>query len=398
MTDFQQTFLEITKSALSGKKCPLPDDLSRKMIMATARRQKMENIIYYGLANCGFDTSGDDFKAFNNNVMRNIYVDQKQSFLLDLIVKEFTKNEICFCILKGPRLKRLYPKSDMREMVDIDVLIKVEQYDKIKPLLLNLGFTESEESLHELIWRYQNLIVEFHKQLIPSNNKDYFAFFGDGWDFVKPKTTGAFEYEMSKEDEFLFMFTHIAKHFRDTGIGIRYFVDLWLYKKAFSLDEAYLENNLETLNLLTFYRNFTDTSAVWFDGKKPTDLTDFITEYVFNSCVRGTATNSALSTGLLAKKYGKAVSGRKLTFFRLVFPDFRRMTVKYPVLKKVPVLLPFCYVARWFEALFFRRDTISAHKHELDLQTDQNIEKYEKDLKFMGIEYCFEDSENIKKR
>lgn len=398
MTDFQQTFLDLTKSAISGKRYHLPNEVPHKMITATARRQKMENIIFYGLSNCGVDTSAEHYNTLNNNVMRNIYVDRKQSFLLNLITDEFTKNEICFCILKGPRLKRLYPKSDMREMVDIDILIKVEQYDKIKPLLLSLGFTESEESLHEFIWYYQNLTVELHKQLIPSNNKDYFAFFGDGWGFVKPKEPGAFEYEMSKEDEFLFMFAHIAKHFRDTGIGIRYFIDLWLYKKAFSLDEAYLEKNLEVLNLLTFYRNFTDTSAVWFDDKKPTDLTDFITEYVFNSCVRGTATNSALSTGLLAKKYGGIVSGKKLTFLRLVFPDFRRMTVKYPVLKKVPLLLPFCYIARWFEALFLRRDTISAHKKELDLQTDERIEKYENDLKYMGIEFCFDDIENIKKR
>ena len=74
------------------------------------------------------------------------------------------------------------------------------------------------------------------------------------------------------------------------------------------------------------------------------------------------------------------------------------MTVKYPVLKKVPLLLPFCYIARWFEALFLRRDTISAHKKELDLQTDERIEKYENDLKYMGIEFCFDDIENIKKR
>ena len=391
MTDKQEILLGIIKSAITGEKYPLPDDFSASNVISAAGHHQIENIVSYGLGICGVDTSSDEFSVFTHKVMENIFIDQKQAFLLDALSKEFQKNGICFSVLKGPRLKKLYPNSDMRGMSDIDILIKYEQFDKIKPLLISLGMSEMEESLHEIIWRYDNLKVEFHKQLIPSNNKDYFAFFGDGWDFVKPVSEGSFEYEMSKDDEFLFLFTHIAKHFRDSGIGIRYLIDSWLYRKAYPLNEDYIEENLKKLHLTKFYHNFFATVDVWFEGKESSEITDFITDYVFSCRVRGTNQNSVLSSGLLAKKYGNVISGKKLTFLRLVFPDFRRMTVKYPVLKKAPVLLPFCYVARWFEALFFRRNTISQHKNELALQTDENIKEYEENLKYMGIEYCFEE-------
>lgn len=387
----QSVIINIVKSAITGEPYSLPEDFSVSSLISASRRHKIENLVYYGLTGCGYKDIPELFPDFNESVFRNIYIDQKQAFLLDTLSKEFQKNGICFSVLKGPRLKKLYPKSDMREMSDIDILIKYEQFEKIKPILLGLGMSEMEESLHEIIWRYQNLKVEFHKQLIPSNNKDYFAFFKDGWGFVKPVSEGSFEYEMSADDEFLFLFVHIAKHFRDSGIGIRYLVDLWLYRKTYALNEEYLEENLEKLNLTKFYHNFLSTIRVWFEGEESSELTDFITDYVFSCCVRGTGENSVLSTGLLAKKYGKVISGRNLTFFRLVFPDFRRMTVKYPVLKKAPVLLPFCYIARWFEALFLRRNTISMHKKELDMQTDEKIEQYEANLRYMGIEYCFEE-------
>lgn len=38
--------------------------------------------------------------------------------------------------------------------------------------------------------------------------------------------------------------------------------------------------------------------------------------------------------------------------FARVFPPFRVMKQQYPVLRRACILLPFCYVARWFRILF----------------------------------------------
>ena len=62
----------------------------------------------------------------------------------------------------------------------------------------NLGYSEGSESDHELIWRKGNkILIELHKRIIPSYNKDYYAYFGDGWQLATQKTKGKnFAYEM----------------------------------------------------------------------------------------------------------------------------------------------------------------------------------------------------------
>ena len=48
-------------------------------------------------------------------------------------------------------------------------------------------------------------------------------------------------------------------------------------------------------------------------------------------------------------------SGRKAYVFRLIFPTFEHMKRQYPVLKKAPVLLPFCWLLRLVTKPFINR-------------------------------------------
>ena len=67
-------------------------------------------------------------------------------------------------------------------MVDADVLVKTEQYPKIKNIMSSLGYCETKESDHEYIWDKKGFFhLELHKRLIPSNNEDYYSYYGDGW-------------------------------------------------------------------------------------------------------------------------------------------------------------------------------------------------------------------------
>ena len=75
----------------------------------------------------------------------------------------FEKNGIAHMPLKGILMKQLYPRPDMRIMGDADILIRVEQYEKIKPLLEELGFAEKLESDHELICRCRYNLYQANK-------------------------------------------------------------------------------------------------------------------------------------------------------------------------------------------------------------------------------------------
>ncbi len=393
MTEQQKLLLKLIKSAITGQSFDIPENANIDALITLSKRQKIENMLFYGLITCGYNVNSPKLSSFNNIVIKNVYIDQKQIFILAKLTELLKANNVDFCVLKGSKLKKLYPKSDMRSMVDIDILVKKEQYEPIKPLISKLGLVEKEESLHEFIWEFQNFQVEFHKSLIPSNNKDFYGFFGDGWSIAKKTSEKSCEYSMSVDDEFVFLVCHIAKHMRDTGIGIKYFVDLWLYMNAYELNEEYLKEKFDELKLYEFYQNIREMLLVWFDGKPSNEKTDYITDNIFGGLVFGSNENHILSTGLVASKSGNGFSGRVVNFFNLMFPDLRHMKLKYPVLEKAPILLPFTYPIRWCEAIFVRKGTIKKYSEELNMQSAENIKDYEEKLKYIGLQYNFDDKD-----
>jgi len=51
--------------------------------------------------------------------------------------------------------------------------------------MADLGYEELYESDHELVWNHDLMRIELHKRLIPSYNKDYYQYYGDGWQLAK---------------------------------------------------------------------------------------------------------------------------------------------------------------------------------------------------------------------
>ena len=75
--------------------------------------------------------------------------------------------------------------------------------------MVDLGFVQGSESDHEYVWKSKSLLLELHKCLIPSYNKDYYAYFGDGWGKAVLCEGSKYRYEMSKEDQFVYLFCHV---------------------------------------------------------------------------------------------------------------------------------------------------------------------------------------------
>ena len=189
--------------------------------------------------------------------------------------------------LKGTVLKYLYPHSEMRLMSDSDILIKEEQMPKIKGVMKSLGYEYRTSSDHEWIWARPELTAELHKRIVASYQKDYFEYFDNGWKLAK-QIEGTYEYKMSKEDEFIYLFTHLAKHYRDSGIGIKHFADIYVFIRAEkNLDMDYVENVLKKLGIYTFFVNVQNMLNVWFCDTGWDEISEFITCKVFESGVYG---------------------------------------------------------------------------------------------------------------
>lgn len=390
MTDTQNALLTLIKSALTGAVYALPQSFDVHAVLATARAHGATVLAYYGAVNCGVDASSEAMRDAFARVCRELLVGERQTAEVARLAEKLRESGADFMPLKGVRLKKHYPKPEMRRMSDADILIKCEQYDRIRPLMLSLGYVEGVESDHEYNWQKGSTHIELHKRLIPSYNKDYFAYFGDGWRLARPLDGTPFEYAMSAEDEMIYLFTHFAKHYRDAGIGVRHMTDLWVFRNANpTLDEDYIHAELIKLQLADFYANIIRTLAVWFDGAEGDEVTDFITQAVFASGEFGHKATGVISAALKEKKTGKnaAQITRKKVLYSLFLP-YEHMCVEYPVLKRAPVLLPFMWCARIVSRILTKnkvKNYIDGHLH----LKDEEMDEYQSSLNFVGLDFNF---------
>ena len=116
-------------------------------------------------------------------------------------------------------------------------------------------------------------------------------------------------------------------------------------RKSGFYDDNGLIALLDQCNLTVFYRAACDLSDVWFDNKEHSEVTKKMEDYVLKGGVYGSEDNSI--------KMGVAKNeDKKRYLFKLAFLPYAQMCFIYPSLKKHKILLPFCYVHRFFSKLF----------------------------------------------
>lgn len=393
MTRQQQWILQLLDCAIDGNEYADLTDFDWGQIMALAKVQQIENLVYYGAVNCGCDQQAQ-MHAFKQQTYRYLLVDHYQLQQLKKILDAFDANGIHYMPLKGILLKNLYPKTDMRLMGDADLLIKMDQYDRIKTIMEQLGCQFLRETDHELIWQTPWLQLELHKRLIPSYNYDYAAYYGDGWQLGHPLVDNPCCFVMTDEDQMVYLFTHFAKHYRDGGIGIRHMLDIYVYRKVKpQLDENYIAQELDKLQLLAFYQNILHTLAVWFQGDEPDKMSDLITNWVFSSGRFGTYQSRTVAQGIRnqAKYKDTARNARIKTVGRLIFLPYEIMCEKYPVLRCAPMLLPVMWVVRWGDALMRKPKVIKKHCKRVKLLEENELNVWEKHLNVVGLAFRFEE-------
>lgn len=390
MLDEQQRgIILLIRSALTEREETLPDSFAPEKTQELIKQHQIAPLVYYGAVNCGIAPRSAVMQRFLSATAKNVSLGESQMLEFEALTRQFEAAGIDYMPLKGSVLKLLYPMPEMRTMSDIDILIRTEQYAKIKKIMRALGYREGTESDHELHWSKLDVHIELHKCLIPSYNEDYYAYFGDGWQRAHLCAVGSSRYQMTPEDEFIYLFCHFAKHYRDGGIGIKHLADLWVYRRHYpNLDEAYLRTELEKLSLAVFYDNITATCAVWFEAAAPSAMTEFISEVIFSSGAYGCEENHRAAWAM--RNWGEGTSGkraRRRWNFERVFPPYQRMCLKYPILKKLPFLLPAFWVIRWTSALLCHPKNIVAQQQHANQMTSEAMKRYRESLTYVGLRY-----------
>lgn len=386
MEKLHRNLMSLIKLALTGESAPIDGDVNFEEILSLSAKHQIFPLVLDGL----YKTKGDfdQIEKYRQLAFKLIKRDQNQLYFLKKIEALFNDNDIDYMLLKGSSIKKYYPASEFRLMGDIDVLIKEAQYKNIKPLLLKLGLVERVESDHELVWTHSSgLVLELHKRLIPSYNDDYYTYYVNPWEKAVYKSNHSFS--MSKEDEYIYIFTHLTKHYRDGGIGLRHLVDIWYFALKHSLlNKTYIDKELDKLELLEFHNNIIDTLDVWFNGKESTELTDYITKRIIESGNFGLEEwHNIANAARVTARAESAFSAKLKTILHLIFLPLDEMKKKFPILNKCPFLLPLMWVVRWINAIFNKRKSIATETNNLNYINNQVVDSYNLELEKVGLKF-----------
>jgi len=389
MTTTQHGILTLISSSIREEPLLLPNDFNIEEALPLIQSHHIAPVAYDGALRCGVPCQTPAMQKLFQSYCKGLLVSEGQMQKLSSIYAAFDEAGIEYMPVKGCNMKLRYPKPELRMMGDADILIRQAQYDAIIPILESIGFVYQRDSDHEIVWQSKDLYLELHKHLIPSYNKDFYAYFGDGWQLGKLKTGS--RYFMTPEDELIYLFTHFSKHFRDGGIGCRHVVDLWVFSRSHpDLDEDYVKAELDKLHLLEFYENICRLIGVWFEAAEADERTAFISEFIFSSGSWGEMESRAISVTVRDAKHSVlGFSGRLVHLRTVLFRSADELIPEYPVLRKAPWLLPFIWLIRPFRKVLFQRDAVKNQKKKLSALSRENLQKRQDMLDYVGLDYRF---------
>ena len=379
--------LKLAGSVISGADLPKePENIDWNEIYRISERHSVANIIGYGISTGNYSISQEIKQKFIRKMFEAVAVNENQQKAFDEIFRAFDEAEIDYMPLKGLNLKKIYISPDMRNMSDGDILIKNNSFDEFDGVMKKLGYGFKLESNHEYVYTKPPFInVELHKILIPSYNYDLYEYYGDGWKLAN-KIEGTSRFELSREDDFIYIFTHYAKHYRDSGAGIKYIADIWLYLKKYDIDMKYVFKELEKLGLKAFAENTLRLLKVWFEGECSDEVVDSMTEYIISGGEYGSEKNAALATEIRENQGKNIEEVNKTKKIRLIFPSLIHMQKGYPLLKKYPVLLPVFWGVRLIKGLISGKSKVSALRRKSEYITEENLNSFDSHMKTVGLD------------
>ena len=359
-----QYCIDLIRCLLQEKEIPqIPKDVALQELFEFSRHHNVEAMVFHGLEQLNLDHADPVWKNWSNRA--NLILTQSivQLSDRDMLFSTLTEAGINILPVKGCWMKELYPEIDYRQMSDLDILIPTEKVQGAKRVMLSLGFrTDSFENQpnHAGYLKPPYTEVELHTALLLEDD----GYYDDVWVRALPEPSCKGLYRLSAEDEYIFYLLHLNKHLENSGTGIRSILDSVIYRRAYpNMDKNYLHRELEKLGLWERTKQIELLSDCWFTtGQSVCDNLNPMADYILSAGSYGTLENYSAQQ---MKKLDEAYKNPIVRFFaywmiRICRPR-KEMEYAYPILKKIPILLPAFWIHRAIMKFFSRPKDIWNH-------------------------------------
>lgn len=264
---------------------------------------------------------------------------------------------IWYMPLKGAIIKDLYPRFGMRQMSDIDILFDYTQAEKVKEIMLGLGFEVEHFGFghHDAYIKKPVSSFEMHTMLFTAEHSEImYGYYKDVKERLIKDDGNRYGYHFSDEDFYIFMLAHEYKHYSDGGTGLRSLLDIYVYMQKFGnrLNMEYIECEVKKLGISDFERQSRHLALNLFDGCELSAEDKEMLEYIVFSGTFGT-TEHSIENKII--NHGDGLSGKIKYLLRRLFPPLVGIKETYPFFYKHKILLPFLTIYRFGKGLTTKR-------------------------------------------
>lgn len=372
--------IELLKYNLNGKKINrINDNIDFKKLFLLAKRHSLGTLFYDALKD------DDRIPAPVKDEAKQHYLAQvsqqiSQDYYAEELFQKLREKNIKYMPLKGYVLRKLYPSSELRTSCDVDIFYDKTRRKEVEQILLAMDFKKEEEGCKNAAWINGNVTIEMHHELA-NENSAYFDYYRSVWERLLTKD--GIEYTFKNEDFYIYFLVHAASHFSGGGFGVRTLLDIYVYNKSVVMDKVYLYKELEKIRLDVFCRQLEKITAACFENADLDEEGEFLLDYIVGAGTYGNSENSTAISSL--SEQNSVPKNRRKYLIKTIFPPFKIMKSKYPILKKVPILYPFMWVWRWFGVAFRRRERIKATVRNTKNISESNLNRVQRILEITQL-------------
>lgn len=275
------------------------------------------------------------FKLFAFDQKKALFRHEKLKGEMTRIFATFEAAQIPYLPLKGAVIRGLYHEPWHRTSCDIDILVPQDRLnDAISALQEKLQYEVRGTERHDIsMWSPKGVHLELHFDIDESHvTREQL------WENATAEP-GSYCYRLTNEMLMMAHIAHMVKHFLNGGCGLRPFLDLWFMQEKLTYEETKLDQLLQDAGLQVFYSKIKDLLEVWFRNGEPDAFIGRMEEYILPGGVYGTVKNGIAMKRTMGYGEGQYLLSR-------FFPPLGAMKYQYPVLKKHPWLLPWCWLCR----------------------------------------------------
>ena len=364
----KSNLISILRATVCQNEALIPSDADWNALWQLARSNHLEAILY----SVAPEALKEEKKTeYFNMLARSV----RQENLLQQIERVLSENSVFYALQKGSLLKYDYPEMTMRFMSDLDFYIKTEERQKVKAIIESIGGVAAHtDSGDDGFVFFNQLGVEFHGRLLYRRTDKGIENYPD-WSFVDENRN-----RLTEEGFALNLIGHAVGDLLKGGPGIRYILDLWVYRHRHSPqpDWTVVFDRLKADRIDKAAGNLLELSEYLFGDGEETPLLKEMAEYILNgglygSSKRATATEAAKTGGI-----SKAV-------IRQLFRSRTEYENRYPWLKKMPALLPVAWVLRLTKTLKIHKGAVKNWMFRMKNVDSSDVEKQKEMLEKFGI-------------